>query len=232
MLMLTGCSKDSESMGTKDNTELTKEQIVGVWRSGDYWVSFSEDGYCSAFFSVNGDERILEGDFKIKNDTVIVEHSMYYGNTKITINDVSQASLKLTIIFNYYIFTLFDKDDQEIKVPITLTKSSDTPVEKIAGLEGMTFSNDVQLEEGGTSYLITQSNTISEKYHSIYYINDYHGNIPPSHKGGLNARGQKYYVYLPPYIYTSAGTPGGAFEPNEPILKFLFNADKNTIVEM
>ena len=47
-MMLAGCSKEdgSEELEDRNNSmeqtsALTKEQIVGVWRNGDYWVSFS-----------------------------------------------------------------------------------------------------------------------------------------------------------------------------------------------
>ena len=56
-MLLAGCSKDESENVEEPRKEnvmeqtLTKEQIVGVWRSGDYWVSFSEDGYCGAYLS-------------------------------------------------------------------------------------------------------------------------------------------------------------------------------------
>ena len=75
-LLLTGCSKDSENNGmeTKGNTEqktqtLTKEQIVGVWRNGDYWVSFSEDGFMCGYLS---DKCIVEGGYEVFQDQIIV----------------------------------------------------------------------------------------------------------------------------------------------------------------
>lgn len=55
-MMLAGCSKSDDEPSPQ--YKLTKDNIVGVWRSGDYWVSFSSDGYMSAYLS---DKCIAEG---------------------------------------------------------------------------------------------------------------------------------------------------------------------------
>lgn len=220
MTLITGCSKSDDD--PTPQYKLTKDNIVGVWRSGDYWVSFSEDGYSSLYFSVNGDERILEGDYTIKGDTITVEHTMYYDVTKIVIDDISPSSLHLTILYSYYPFTVFENDRNKIiKVPVSLTKSAEIPTEKIAGIDGIVYENNLHHEENGETYLITQTNTIYEKEHCIRYINDYHGNIPPHYQGVMTNSGLKYYVYLSPYLYTSIGEYFGRYERNQPILKYL-----------
>lgn len=222
MLMLTGCSKDSESMGTKDNTELTKEQIVGVWRSGDYWVSFSESGFNSSFFNINGDERIDEGSFTIKENTIEVEHTLYYGQTKYVINKITPTTLQLTVEYNYYAFSLSDDDDIWLNIPMTLTKSSETPSERENGLDGVTYSDESTLTYKGTVYDVTQTNTIhsGEHGHYIDFVNDYHGNKPDSDYGGVPERGMKIYVYLAPYLYTAeCETAGGPYRSNTPVQK-------------
>ena len=67
-MLLAGCSKDSENNGmeTKQQQILTKEQIMGVWRNGDYWVSFDGNGRehvegTPVYFSLPGNPYYYSG---------------------------------------------------------------------------------------------------------------------------------------------------------------------------
>lgn len=221
-VITTGCSSGSDEPEVPTpQHKVTKENIVGVWRSGDYWVSFSESGYASLYFDVEGDERILEGDYSVDNDTITITHTLYFGETRLTLGTVSANSLVLNVLYSYYPFTLFDKDETVTKIHLILTKSSEQPTEKNPGLDGFVFSNDITCEENGESYLITQTNTIHEDYHYISYVNDYHGNQPPSYKDGWYDRGKKYYVYLSQNIYVATCNSSDAYKRNTPIEKYV-----------
>lgn len=223
-MLLAGCSKEESSEEqNRNNMEqtntLTKEQIVGVWRSGDYWVSFSESGYNSAFLNINGDERIDEGSYTIKGDTVEVEHTLYFGETRYVINSISSTSLQMTIAYNYYPFYPSDDNDFWIYAPITLSKTTDIPCEKNDGLDGTTYENETTFTYEGNAYDVTHANTIHSDGHYILYSIDYHGNKPYSSYGGVPMGGMKFYIYLKPYLYTAICGRGGNFYPNTPIEK-------------
>lgn len=219
MLVCSCSSGDDSSAEEAPKYKLDANSIVGVWRSGDYWVSFSEDGYNSAFFNINGDERIDEGSYTIKGDTVEVEHTLYFGETRYVINNISPTSLQVTVAYNYYPFNPSDDNDFWIYVPITLTKAADTPCEKNDGLDGVTYENESTFTYEGTVYDVTHTNTIRNDGHCISYLIDYHGNKPHSSYGGVPMGGMKFYVYLKPYLYTAVCGWTGCFYPKTPIEK-------------
>lgn len=184
-----------------------KEQIVGVWRSGDYFVSFSEDGYCAAYFPIDGDERIDDGVFTMDGDTVITDGSFYANTTKYIINSVSEKSINLTVVYDFSHTPTGIDDKKDAMATLTLTRTDEIPDRKINGMEGKTFTIDGSyISEDGTAYDFTQINTIhsSEKYHYIEYKLDFHGDAPE----GVKQRNMyKYYIYLRPVIYTVTLVP-------------------------
>lgn len=218
-MMLEGCSKEDSSEKETPKYKLDTNSIVGVWRSGDYWVSFSENGYNSAFFNINGDERIDEGSYTIKGDTVEVEHTLYFGETKYVINSISSTTLQMTIAYNYYGFYHDEDVNTWIYTPITLTKTTETPTEKADGLDGFVFENEAIFTYEGKDYDVTHTNTIHNDGHYIHYDIDYHGNKPESDYGGVPNNGMKFYVFLAPYLYTADCWTWGPYYPHTPVIK-------------
>lgn len=103
-MLLTGCSKDSENKGmkTKGNTEqtqtLTVEQIVGVWRNGDYWMSFAEDGFMCGYLS---EKCIVEGGYKVIQDQVIVVSDFFENNiTSFKVTSVTNDRLTCDVKYS------------------------------------------------------------------------------------------------------------------------------------
>lgn len=195
-MMLAGCSK-SDGDEPAPQYKLTKDNIVGVWRSGDYWVSFSSDGYNSAYFPIENDERIDEGIYTVNGDTITVENSLYYSTTRYIINSLSGGALKMTQIYNIFKSSRFVEDDYDIKTSLTLTKSGEQPPVKINDFAGMTFSyRGAADKEFFTCDSLTYHNTFSnEEYHEIRYTTDVED------RWGNAGGGLQYYIYLSPFIY-------------------------------
>lgn len=116
-MLLVGCSKeDSNGMETKENTEqtqaLTKEQIVGVWRNGDYWVSFAEDGFMCGYLS---DKCIVEGNYQVLHDQIIVVSDFFVNNiTVFKITSVTNESLTCDLKFSNIEINSIANEDEAI----------------------------------------------------------------------------------------------------------------------
>lgn len=214
-----GCSSGSDEPEVPTpQYKVTKENIVGVWRSGDYWVSFSSDGYNSAYFPIENDERIDEGSYTISGDTITVESQLYYSWTKYIIRSISDTSVSLTIIYNFSGTTSVQNDDYDISKDITLTKSNDTPCIIDDGLDRKTYETTEIFNINGKKYNIKQENTFYKEYHFIKFENLYpekdteiFRNIPKT--------GGRYYIYLPPYLYTVKTPSDLGYKRNVPVEK-------------
>ena len=208
MTMATGCSK--EESGNEPMPEpapqhkVTKENIVGVWRSGDYWVSFSEDGYNSAYFPIESDKRIDEGEYTIDGDTISVSNSLFYSWTRYIINSISSTTLSLTIIYNFFGSTSAQGDNYDVTQSLTLTKTGDTPSRKM-DLDGMSFlcESTFYNYKTKTTYNVTQLCEIWSEYHLIRFQNRFKSEAEEKIDGNYLSGGKEYYIYLSPYIYTT-----------------------------
>lgn len=67
------CSKDENNTSEEENFP----KIIGTWESGNYFVSFGNDGFYSAYI---GDEFIDSGDYDLSMNTVPC--SNHYFNRK------------------------------------------------------------------------------------------------------------------------------------------------------
>lgn len=192
-----GCSSGSDEPEVPTpQYKVTKENIVGVWRSGDYWVSFSEDGYNSAYFPIENDERIDEGSYTISGDTITVENSLYYSTTRYIVSSLSGGILKMMQIYNMFGSSRFYGDDYDIETSLTLTKSDERPPVKINEFGGLSFSyRGAADKEFFTCDSLIYHNTFNEDYHEIKYTTDV------KNKWGSSGAGWQYYIYLSPVIY-------------------------------
>lgn len=228
-LMLAGCAKeDSSGMETKDNTgqqALIKEQIVGVWRNGDYWVSFSEDGFMCGYIS---DKCIMEGDYNIDGNTVIVSDGYrliraYGKNTSFAVNSISESKLSLTATYND--LTILYRGDEGLIHQITqnysFERTQETPCIKNNPLIGKicVLPMNVWYIKGVGPNAVMESApgtcTINVEKYNIMNIK-----ILPNLDEGYNAGDyfEYMYVYLPPKLYMiDISTHGGGFEPNRPM---------------
>ena len=190
--MLAGCSNDETDMGQEQT--LIKEQIVGVWRNGDYWVSFSEDGYMTAYLS---DKCIASGDFFIDKDTVMAESPVFYYTTKFLVNKLDDKNLNCTI--EYIEMTLpethqhFHKKEKNF----SFIKTDESPCTKENELIGRKFqyAMDVVVPDYGSKRdtlageAVCDIVTFFSTNHTIWAVNQ------------LRESGYDYYVYRPPYLY-------------------------------
>jgi hypothetical protein len=143
-MMLAGCAKEDGSEESRKGNDmeqtLTKEQIVGVWRSGDYWVSFSESGFMCAYLS---DKCIAEGDYAIDGDTVKIDDGFkkiraYGKNTRFVINSISNGTLSLTATYND-LSILYDGDEGLVHLHTqnyNFSKTQESPCVKSNSLIG------------------------------------------------------------------------------------------------
>lgn len=215
-MMLAGCSKSDDEPAPQ--YKLTKDNIVGVWRSGDYWVSFSSDGYNSAYFPIENDERIDEGTYTVNGDTITVASQLYYSWTKYVIKSISETSVSLTIIYNFYGTTSVQEDKYDVSKDITLSKSNDTPCVLNDGLDRKTYETTETFNVNGKKYNIKQKNTFYKECHLIQFENlfpeeevEKFQNIPKT--------GGRYYLFLPPYLYTIKTSIGLEYTRNVPVEK-------------
>lgn len=202
-MLMTGCSKDSESMGTKDNTELTKEQIVGVWRSGDYWVSFGNDGFYSAFFFIDDVERIDDGNFTIDGDVLTIKNPEH--STSIVVKKLSKTSI--TIVMEYTYPGLARKTT--VTKEMNFTKTNEIPCKSNDYLVGKSFSYE-DTSDVHDGRVITFFNEIP--YNDRIMVSKY------SEPGRYGNSVLQYYVYLPPLIYHAILRSGGIYLKEDKVL--------------
>ncbi|MBQ9646161.1 MAG: hypothetical protein IJV24_07380 [Prevotella sp.] len=174
MMAVTGCSKEDSEDNMEQKQALVKDKIVGVWRNGVYWVSFSESGYASAFLELDGNEIINEGDYRLSGDTIITKSSPWWHETPYTVNHVTDTKISMTVEY----FTPGWHDLPIRKGTVVLKRCQDTPCERHDGLAGKIF------------YAIMYSNTFEkEKYK--FDDNEY-----------KTINGTTPYVFFPPFLYT------------------------------
>lgn len=178
-MMLAGCAKEESSeeprKGNDMEQTLTKEQIVGVWRSGEYWVSFSESGYASAFLKLGDLEMIDDGDYRINGDTVFTMASPWLSfETPYAINSVTDTEISLTV-------THMDVGAADTKRTdtVVLQKSTDIPCERNDGLAGKFVMFKGTWADGS-----------QEEFTGRFDDNQY-----------KTIRGAWPYIYLKPYLY-------------------------------
>lgn len=194
-VMLIGCSKSEDNIGDPEAEQaLTKEQIVGVWRNGDYWVSFSEDGYMTAYLS---DKCIASGDFIIDKDTVIAESSMFYYTTKFLVNELEDKSLSCTIEYVEMTLPGTYQDFQRKEKNFSFTKTDEHPYPKKNELTGRKFKYpmDVVVPDYGSKRDTLVGESVCE-IKTYFYIER---GIWTANQ--LREFGQDYYVYRPPFLY-------------------------------
>ena len=196
-LLLAGCSKDSEdnSMETKNGTKqvqtLTKELIIGVWRSGDYWVSFAEDGFMCGYLS---DEHIVDGHYTINSDTVKAESSMYYYFTDFIVSRIDDTNLDCSVTLNAFDGS-FSKKVNDYK----FTKTYETPCPKNHELIGKKFqyNTDVVDFDSWTGKRDTLHGFAQFNITTYFYADCFFRTEEGKRVGSFQA----YYVYRPPLLY-------------------------------
>lgn len=197
---------------------LTKEQIVGVWRSGDYWASFSEDGFMCGYLS---GKCIVEGGYEVLQDQVIVASDFFENDTTtFKVTGVTDKALECDIKYSEIEIQPIDYADShynqkvtlsEAKASMAFTKSQEQPtareneiVEKIFEFYNIYDLNPNIINWSGYNY--------EKQNHSrCHNIGRFHSDgsmdrtvtkldaISGSPEFPMHMR--DFYVYLAPYVY-------------------------------
>lgn len=147
-LALAGCSKDIDDTDPKENAEQTLiKQVVGVWRSGDSWVSFDGkgnmpekqrviegrgggrppryyDGYSKAVLKAAGENGTFNGVYLIFGNTITAFSEQYLFTTiKYAVTDISDNSMTAVVTYTY-------GGEETYTDTMTFHKTSDAPVNK------------------------------------------------------------------------------------------------------
>ena len=129
----TSCGEDVVVEEDNQNQEqpTIKYSPVGVWESGNYFLSLSNDNFLTAYFA----ERFLDcGNYTINDDNIIICNNTYYARpTKYVIKSLSDKQLQVEI--NYV-----DVNGENQSKNLTFTKSDKFPVTKDNPVVGKTYT--------------------------------------------------------------------------------------------
>lgn len=87
--LLWACSSDS-----KDDDLIEKNSIVGVWEFENYFISFNDEGFYSAYIA---DEFIDSGSYVKSGNTVLCENMYFNRKTTYEIRELSAKNLEVDI---------------------------------------------------------------------------------------------------------------------------------------
>lgn len=95
-LVFTSCSSDDDIQKEETGNENLSSSIIGTWKSGNYFVSFGEDGFYSAYIA---EEFIDSGDYKQVENEVSCSNNYFNRKTIYTIKDISETEMKVEISY-------------------------------------------------------------------------------------------------------------------------------------
>lgn len=117
-LLFVSCGSDDDDMTSRDSENNPKENnysIVGVWENGEYFVSFDEDKFCSAYFD---DEYIDCGTCTQTEKVITCKNTYYSKKTNYTITNINATNIELRIEYESL------NGEKKSKL-LSLTKNSD-----------------------------------------------------------------------------------------------------------
>lgn len=98
-----------------------KYSEVGVWRSGNFFLSLSEDHFLSAYVAA---DFLDAGTYSMSEDKVISVRNTYFNTTtRYTVRSLDDRTMKVDIAYT-------DVEGSSRTTSLTLTKSSDEPTFK------------------------------------------------------------------------------------------------------
>lgn len=91
LISFTSCSSDNE----ENLQNLNSSNLIGVWESGDYFISFNKDGFYAAYL----DEKFIDsGTYTINENSVLCTNPYKVSKTNYSMNLVNE---KLTADVSY-----------------------------------------------------------------------------------------------------------------------------------
>ncbi len=184
LAMLMSCSKDDDTEssqsienGSQVNPDAPHEElsIVGVWKSGKYFVSFDDDAFCCAYFA----DKHLDCGFYARRGDTIENQNLYYANaTKYVITELSETKLDVKVEY-------IDMEGVKQTNNLSLIKTDEQPTTTHNPLIGKTFSTR-------TTYFGMVSTSFLSYYTALY----------SSDKTNLSMNALSlYYIYYDGKIY-------------------------------
>lgn len=133
MFVFTACSSDDDIQKEETGNEgLQSSSIIGTWKNGNYFVSFGEDGFYSAYIA---DAFIDSGDYKRVEDKVSCSNNYFNRKTIYTIKDISETEIKVEISYT----DLYGKANSKA---MTFTKSDGAIVSKSNTISGKSITTN------------------------------------------------------------------------------------------
>lgn len=179
-MLFTACGGNDgsdEDHGSSVTYKVHDNNIVGVWKNGDKFVSFSAEKYNSALLT---NTFIDEGDYKINGDTIYVYNNYFNKTTKYIVNSLTSNSLSVTVTYK-------DNWSGEKTQSLQFTKTSENPCSKNHNLVGKSFYAQYNTNSGSQHW-----NKEFTTYNSISCTRTDVAKSTPS---------TFYYVYNSPKIY-------------------------------
>lgn len=131
-ILLSSCTKESEDKNEIEDIINEDKQlpITGTWSNGDYFVSFSNDGYYSAYIA---DAFIDSGTYERVNNEINCSNYYFQRHTIFKIKDLSDTEMTIKITYT----DIWGNTNEEEK---TLNKTDDAIVSENNTLAGKSIS--------------------------------------------------------------------------------------------
>lgn len=174
------CEKPNQNGSTEEPEKVFSE--VGVWESGEHFLSFSSDGFCSAYLS---DSFIDSGSYQRDKNVIVCSNTYFNRETKYTISSITDSDLRVS-----YSFT--DTKGKTWTGSLSFTKSS----------KKATSSNHILVNK---SYSINSSYTGTITYK---YTTNNSGTRTASSGSARQYPLRIFYVFLDNQVYMQYFTSG------------------------
>ena len=179
-LCIMSCEGDSNEFTPKEETpnyKIHDGNIVGVWKNGDYFVSFSTDNFNSAVLSRT---YLDEGIYSVVGDTIVVRNDYFSHSTKYVVESITSSSISLKISY-------VDYKGIEQKTTGVFSKTNDEPCSKNHNLVGKSYYSMYASKNGAQHW-----NKLFQTYNTMSCTRTDVGSYNPY---------LFYYIYLPPRMY-------------------------------
>lgn len=161
----------------EDSSTLKVNDLVGVWRNGNYFISFSEDDFFTGWPAKSFLDR---GDYTIKGNVVSVYNPYFHRTNTYTIT-LSQDGKSMSVLIDYY----DAENNEKLSDTRTFTKTEELPAIDQNPLANIAFSYF-----NGVFEYITYTNS------SAYF------GVKSAHKGEAAKHPINYfYIYLNGSMY-------------------------------
>lgn len=126
-LAFIGCGSDDENGNEVATPPVVKYSPVGVWESGNYFLSLSSDNFYTAYVA---DKFIDCGNYTVSNESVVTcQNTFFARSTTYTIKNLSDTEMQVEVSYT-------DIEGNQKKKSLSLTKTDKTPAIKENPLVG------------------------------------------------------------------------------------------------